>query len=176
MVTYFRIQRRESFRNGDRNFYLILPLLPWSEVAGNLKNLVRIKFLVARLEMNFVDVFLWDFDWISNLCFREILHLNLFCCIDSSESRSKENLTLVFKLNVRFSTGSHKINLRICPRHIIQMNIYCRVVSLVFRRSKLNSNNCEAFRLNETNFRVKFEDFVHIMPHSKVNRRIRLID
>ena len=119
--------------------------------------------------MDLIYVFLWDFDDVLDLGFGEVLDLDLFGCVYASKCGGKVDFPLVLNLDIGLCTSTNKSHLSIRPRHIIQMHINRRHVSLILCRCELNRNNSKALGLDQSNFGIELEGLVDIMSHSEVD-------
>ena len=175
MVPNLRIILGLGLNSCDRDLDLIDSFLSWSEVTRNIKDLIGVELLFAGFEMDLIYVFLWDFDDVLDLGFGEVLDLDLFGCVYASKRGGKVDFPLVLNLDIGLCTSTNKSHLSIRSRHIIQMHINSRRISLILCRCELNRNNSKTLGLDQPNFGVELKGLINIMSHSEVDGGVGLV-
>jgi len=122
MISDFRVYGWSRFRSCDRYFDPVNPLLSWCKITAQFKELVRIKLLLIWFEVNFIEIFLRDFNAVFNFSLRKIFHFDFFNCVHTCKSWCKEYSSLIVKFYIGLGTSPYKRYFGICSRHIIHMD------------------------------------------------------
>ena len=69
--------------------------------------------------MDFIEVLLWNFNYVLNFGFGEVFYFDFFRSVDSSERWSEIDFTLVLKLYVWFCACAHESHFGVCAWHVI---------------------------------------------------------
>lgn len=125
--------------------------------------------------MHLIIIFIRHINHIFNFSFWQILYLDLFCCIYTSECWCKIYLSIILYFQIWLCTYSNKCHFCIGSSHIIQMNVHIWCVCFIFWWSELNRYNCETFWFNETYFGIKSKCLCCVASHSEIYWCIRLI-
>ena len=116
VVSKLKVMRQDIFNCLYRDLYLVVSLLVRSEKHLHREGFVSLKLLFCRLEAQLLLIFLRHIDPVRYFCFRQIFNDEGLPGTHASESRSEEDLTIVFKFQLRFSANTSQWQFCWCSR------------------------------------------------------------
>jgi hypothetical protein len=83
MVALVDVKQTSSLFNQNWHLDFIRPFLPWCEIADDVKGLIWLELFLTWLEMDLIEIFLWNPNFILNFVFGGIFDPVLFACVDA---------------------------------------------------------------------------------------------